>query len=60
MPQPEVLTKCTETSPASASILAQAPIRPRWPLLRMPINASPCVRARPIASAIASAPITWP
>ena len=44
-PKPEVLTKCSESSPASAQRSAQCPIRPRWPVLRTPSAAMPYVPA---------------
>ena len=47
MPKPDVLTKWKETRPASASCSAQAPMRPRWPALRM------AMMAKPPASALA-------
>ncbi len=60
MPAPLVFTQWSETSPASAAMIAQSPMRPRWPLLRSATAARACRRAFLMPAAIACSPITWP
>ena len=58
---PATLTKCTETSPASAACSAHSPMRPRCPAWRRPRSATPFARS-PFAmpSSTAKGPAVWP